>query len=138
MSETELYQNIQILIQKGSVYLYNKTSETIEELIYETTSMFTTDDVIAISSTPKYQINNILSNTAVLLEILDGWEDGKPSYYLTKVETKTIDFQGNMNLRIKNLSGFVTLPKIVTHEITKLETKEGFIINTNEKIKNDE
>ena len=88
MSEAELYQNFQIIIQKGKVYLHNKTSEIIKELIYETASMFTADNVIAVSSIPKYQINNIPPQSAVLLEILDGWEDGKPSYYLTKVKTK--------------------------------------------------
>lgn len=135
MSDTELYKNIQINIQKGKVYLYNKTSETIDELIYETASMLTADDVIAVSSMPKYQINDIPPNSAVLLEILDGWEDGQISYYLTKIKTKTIDLQTNVNLRIKHLSGFIALPQIANCEITKLGTKDGFIVNTNEQSK---
>lgn len=131
MSEIELYQNVQIIIQKRKVYLHNKTSETIELLIYETASMLTTDEMIAVSSTPKYQITKISSNSAVLLEILDGWEDGKPSYYLTKIKTKTVDFQGNINLRIKHLSGMIALPQIVDCEIVKLDSKDGFIVDMN-------
>ena len=133
MSNTELYKNIQILIQRGNVYLHNKMSETIEELRYETVSMFTSDDMIAVSSAPNYKITKIPSNTIVLLEILDGWEDGKPSYYLTRIKTKTIDFEGNLNLNIKYKSGLVALPKIVNCAKTKLGTKEGFTVDTNQK-----
>jgi hypothetical protein len=135
--ETQLYQNIIVLIQRGNVYLHNKLGETIEELIYETTSMFTTDDVIAVSSTPSYKIVNIRSNTAVFLEILDGWDDGKVSYYLTKVKTKTIDFQDQMGLKTKQLSGMVKLPQIIDCEVVKLNSKEGFIVDFNKKAINE-
>ena len=133
---TQLYQQIEIIIQKGKVYLHNKTAEMIEELVYETASMLTTDDVIAVSATPTYQIMNIPPNKAVLLEILDGWEDGKISYYLTKVKTKTIDFQGNINLKIKYLSGMIALPQIVDGEIVKLGSKDGFVVDTAAKADN--
>lgn len=138
MSEAELYQNIQIIIQKRTVYLHNKTSETLKELIYETASMFTTDDAIVVSSTPTFQMKKISPNSVVLLEILDGWEDGKPSYYLTKVKTEAIDFQGNLNLKIKYLSGMIALPQIVDCEITKIGTKDGFVVDTNKNSENDE
>lgn len=129
--EQQLYQNVQIIIQKGKVYLHNKLDETIEELIYETIAMFTTDDVIAVSSTPSYQIKAIPPNTVVFLEILDGWEDGTVSYYLTKIKTETIDFQGNILLKTKSLSGMFALPQIVNGEVIKLKTKDGFVVNTN-------
>lgn len=132
MSTTELYKSIQINIQKERVYLHNKRAEKIDELIYETASMFTADDTIAVSSTPKYQIKDIPPKSAVLLEILDGWEDGKPRYYLTKIKTKTIDIEVSVDLRIKHLSGFSTLPQIANCEITKLGTKDGFIVNIKE------
>lgn len=130
---TQLYQQIQIIIQKGKVYLHNKSAETIEELTYETTSMFTADDVIAVSSTPSYKINGISPNTAVLLEILDTWEDGKVSYYLTKVKTESIDFQGSINLKIKHLSGLVALPQIVDCVVVKLGSTDGFVVDLEEK-----
>ena len=129
MSETKLYQSIQIIIQKGKVYLHNKSDENIDELIYETASMLTTDDVIAVSSIPQYQITKISPNTSVLLEVLDGWEDGIINYYLTKLKTKTIDFQGSIDLKVKYLSGMIALPEIVDCTITKLGAKDGFTIN---------
>ena len=133
---TQLYQQIEIIIQKGKVYLHNKSDEMIEELIYETTSMLTTDDLIAVSATPTYQITNIPPDKVILLEILDGWEDGKISYYLTKVKSKTIDFQGSINLKIKSLSGVIALPQIVDGEIVKLGSKDGFVADTAAKADN--
>lgn len=138
--ETQLYQNIIVLIQRGNVYLHNKLGETITEMIYETASMFTTDDVIAVSSTPSYQIVNIPPKTAILLEILDGWDDGTVSYYLTKVKTETIDFEGQIALKTKPLSGMVKLPQVIDCEIVKLNSKEGFtvdLINSNKKAINE-
>ena len=126
----QLYEKIQILIQHGNVYLHNKSEENMEELIYETASMLTMDETIVVSSTPRYQITNIPSNTAVFLEKLDGWDDGKVSYYLTKVKTEKITFEGTMTFKIKTISGMVSLPKIVDCEITKLGSKDGFAINT--------
>lgn len=129
---TQLYQQFQIIIQKGKVYLHNKSAETIKELIYETAVMLTTDEMIAVSATPSYKITNIPPNKAVLLEILDGWEDGKLSYYLTKVKSKTIDFQGSIDLKIKSLSGLIALPQIVDCAVVKLGSIDGFIVDTNE------
>lgn len=129
----KLYQQIQIIIQKGKVYLHNKSDETIESLIYETTSMFTVDEMIAVSATPSYQITNIPFNKAVLLEVLDGWEDGKPSYYLTKVNTKSVAFEGNINLKITHLSGMFALPQIVDCAIVKLGSTDGFIVDMEKK-----
>lgn len=126
-----LYKNIQIIIRQQNVYLYNKLKEPIEALIYETNAMFTTDDVIAVSSTPKYQILNIPENTAVFLEQVDRWEDGRVSYYLTEVKTKSIDFKGSISLRIKSLSGMVSLPKTTDSKVTKLGSSNGFTVNTN-------
>ncbi len=130
---TKLYKQIQILIQKGSVYLNNKSEETIEALVYETSSMFTADEMIAVSATPSYQVNNIPPKKAVLLEVLDPWEDGRPSYYLTKVKTAEIDFNGNINLKITHLSGMFDLPQIVNCEIIKLGSTDGFVVDMNQK-----
>lgn len=129
---TKLYKQVQILIQKGNVYLYNKLEENINVLVYETSSMLTMDEVIVVSATPSYRVTNIPSNKAILLEVLDGWEDGKVAYYLTKVKTKTIDFQGNIDLKIKYLSGMVALPQIVDADLVKLGSKDGFVVDTEE------
>lgn len=131
--ETRLYQNIQIVIQRKNVYLHNKSDEIINELTYETASMFTTDNVIAVSSIPKYQIRAIPPNQIVYLETLDGWEDGTISYYLIKIKTQTIDFQGNITLKSKQLSGIFALPQIANSAVVKLGSKDSFTIKIEEK-----
>jgi hypothetical protein len=125
---TQLFKNIEILIQRGNVYLHNKMDETIEELIYETASTFTTDEEIVVSSIPSYQILNIPPNTAIFLEKLDGWDDGKVSYYLTKVKTEMVDFEGSFVLKSKPLSGMVRLPQIADCELVKLGSTDGYVI----------
>lgn len=131
LDTTNLFQQILIIIQKRKVYLYNQSDETIDELTYETMTMLTMDDVIAVSAAPQYLITEIPPNTVVLLEVLDGWEDGKPSYYLTKFKSQNIDFQGNMSLKIRKLSGMIALPKIADRAVIKVGTTDGFSINTN-------
>jgi len=130
--ETQLSQNIVIIIQNKKVYLYNKMDKAITELIYETASMFTTDDVIVVSSMPRYEILNIPPNSAVFLEILDGWEDGIISYYLTKVKTETIDFEGSISLKDRSLSGMIRLPQIADCKLVKLSSKNGYVMKLNE------
>lgn len=135
--ETQLYKSIVVLIQRGNVYLHNKLGETIEELIYETASMFTTDDAVAVSATPSYKIVNVPPNSAVFLETLDGWDDGKVFYVLTKIKTKNIDFQGQITLKTQPLSGMIKLPQVIDCELIKLNSKEGFTINFNQKAINE-
>ncbi len=125
----QLYSKIEIIIQHGNVYLHNKSEENIEELIYETAAMLTMDITIVISSIPCYQITQIPSKQAVFLEKLTGWEDGKISYYLAKVKTETITFEGTMTLKMRKLSGIVSLPKIADCKIIKLSSQDGFVVD---------
>jgi hypothetical protein len=131
LDTTNLFHQIGIIIQKGHVYLHNQSDEMIEALTYETVAMLTMEDVIAVSAAPKYLIHEIPPQTAVLLEVLDGWEDGKPYYYLTKLKSQSVDFQGNILLKIKHFSGILALPQIKNCAVVKLETKDGFTINMN-------
>jgi len=135
MSETKelFYNKIEIIIQHKKVYLVNKLDESINELIYSTFSMLTTDEVIGVSAAPHYQIQNIPAGHAVYLETLDGWEDGAIYYQMTSLKTISISFQETFTLKQKPLSGLVKLPPLANCKIEKIKSDKGFVVNTNDK-----
>ena len=134
----ELYNKIQILIQHKKVYLVNKLDEPIENLIYSTFSMLTTDDAIGVSDSPHYQIQNIPTGQAVYLETLDGWEDGTIYYNLVSLKTTSITLDDSFTLKQKPLSGLVKLPPLADCTIEKIKSDKGFIVNTdNKKVTNE-
>ena len=128
-----LYNQIEIIIQRGMVYLVNKLDESINTLVYSTFSMLTTDNEIGISDTPNYQIQNIPAGHAVYLETLDGWEDGAIYYSLVSLETASISINESFSLKQKALSGLVKLPQLANCLIEKLHSTAGFIVKINNK-----
>lgn len=128
-----LQQKVQILIQHKKVYLVNKLDEPIDQLVYNTFSMLTTDDDIAISDTPHYQIEDIPAGDAVYLETLDGREDGTIYYNLVSIKTASISLTDTFQLKQKKLSGLISLPPLADCTIQKINTEKGFMVNTNDK-----
>lgn len=135
--QIRLYQQIYIIIQGRKVYLFNQLEEQIERLVYETLSMVTADEIIGVSAAPIYEILNIPPKQVVLLEELDGWEDGAIYYHLKHIKTQTIDFKDGFQLKTKPLSGMVKLPPVATCTINKLATTQGFMLNMNSKTINE-
>lgn len=133
MQDQQIQQQVTIIIQSRKVYLYNQLSESIDTLIYETFSMVTADELVGISSSPKYKIQNIPPKKVILLEELDGWEDGQIYYTLLVLSSSTINFEGKVALKTKRLSGMITLPEIATAEKVKLSSAPGFTVNVNQK-----
>jgi hypothetical protein len=133
MQDQQIHQQVIIVIQSGNVYLHNKLSEPIDSLIYETFSMVTSDDIVGISSSPTYKIQNIPSNQVVLLEVLDRWEDGQIYYNLLALNSSTIHFEGKLSFKTKRLSGMFTLPQTAVIEKIKLSSTSGFIVDMNPK-----
>lgn len=134
MSQTnELYNKIEIIIQRGQVYLVNKLEEPINTLIYSTFSMITTDDEIGVSAAPHYQIQNIPAGQAVYLETLDGWEDGSIYYHLVSLKTASFTSEESFTLKEKKLSGLIKLPQLADCKIQKIKSDKGFVVNINNK-----
>jgi hypothetical protein len=135
MSQTNeaLYSKIEIIIQQKQVYLVNRLDESINELVYSTFSMMTTDDAIGVSSAPHYRIQDIPAGHAVYLETLDGWEDGAIYYSLVSVEIASISSEETFTLKQKPLSGLVKLPPLSDCKIEKIKSDKGFVVNTNNK-----
>ncbi|MGB0863738.1 MAG: hypothetical protein ACPG19_02085 [Saprospiraceae bacterium] len=129
----QLYNKIEILIQRKKVYLVNKLDETIEQLAYSTFSMVTTDNQVGVSDAPNYQIQNIPAGHAIYLETLDGWEDGVIYYDLVSLKTASISINKGFSLKQKPLSGLIPLPPLANCSVEKISSQKGFIVNTNGK-----
>jgi hypothetical protein len=137
MEHQEIEKKVIIIIQSRKVYLHNQLSESIDSLVYETFSMVTADEIIGISSSPSYKIQNIPPDKVVLLEELDQWEDGQIYYTLLALNSSTINFEGKIALKSKKLSGMIRLPQLAEIEKVKLSSTAGFTVNLNqETIKN--
>lgn len=133
MQEQQIQQQVIIIIQSRSVYLHNQLSESIDSLVYETFSMVTADEIIGISSSPTYKIQNIPPDKAILLEELDRWEDGSVYYNLLALNSATINFEGKIAIKTKKLSGMFALPEIIQVEKVKLSSTAGFTVNIEQK-----
>lgn len=129
--ESKIYKSVYICTQNKKVYLINKLTEPISELIYSTFSMLTTDDQIGISDAPHYKIQNIPAGQAVYVETLDGWEDGSIYYQLQSIKTASFSDENAFTLNQKSLSGMITLPTLANCVVEKIAADKGFIVNTN-------
>lgn len=126
---TEIYKKVYICHQKGKVYLVNQLAERIESLKYSTFSMLTDDERIGVSSAPTYSMENIPKGHAIYLETLDGWEDGSIYYQLKSLKTANINFNEELTLKEKKLSGMLKLPPLANVVIEKISTENAFTID---------
>ncbi len=130
---TTIQENVYIAIQHNKVFLVNRLEEPIEELIYSTYMVLTVDETIGVSDAPHYQIKNIPAGHAVLLEVLDGWEDGSIHYEMVILKSANQNLNESQSLKQKKLSGLIKLPPLADCNIEKISVDDGFTVDLNNK-----
>ena len=130
------YGNIHIMEKEGAVYIVNPQKLKINKLVYATNSCTLYEDEDGklkrvISSTPIYEIENILAESYFKIEDIDPFEDGLGGstnirYYAEEIHWENGDVEKEGWQLGKNEDKTLTLTE-VSLEQRKIGEEEGYV-----------